>query len=300
MMRRLDDRSGRRRFLLNLGWLAGSGVGLAHGAAGGQRGAIHREDEPNTNNMLAVGRDTAFLSHLPMFDAANDDRTEFTSPHRFQVILEATFEKGGKNVTPLYTADRGTHASTKIYTVGPEPDSFVLSRLFTPADKPRVSAFKAKVIRGHLEHRGVGIPGLQDVQVRIARVVHAHKFDPKAMKPDQLEYIVFGKGAEIFLAHAIAGPPDFDHVLSARVTGHTFTDAELRQDIRVAFPERKNVAGQRVRAGQRLDGALRIGSAAATSPVRVQVQPDVEFYFEEGELSVPPTFDPTPEERKAP
>jgi hypothetical protein len=58
------------------------------------------------------------------------------------------------------------------------------------------------------------------------------------------------------------------------------------------------VASQRVRAGQRLDGALRIGGAT-TSPVRVQVQPDVEFYFEEGELLVPATFNPTPEERKA-
>ena len=300
MMSRLDDRSGRRRFLLNLGWLVGTGVGLAHGAEGGQRGAIPREDDPNTHNMLVVGRDTAFLSHLPMFDAANADRTEFTSPHRYQVILEATFANGNKNVTPLYTADRAGHANTRIYTVGPEPDSFVLSRLFTPAAKPRVSAFKATVFRGHLEHGGVGVPGLEDTRVRITRVVHAHKFDPKATKPDQLEYIVFGKGAELFLAHAIVGPPDFDHVLSARVTGHTFTDAELRQEIRVAFPERKNVVGQRVRAGQRLDGALRIGSAAATSPVRIQVQPDVEFYFEEGELSVPPTFDPTPEERKAP
>ena len=82
------------------------------------------------------------------------------------------------------------------------------------------------------------------------------------------------------------------------MTGHTFTQTELRQEIRVVFAARKNVAGERVRAGQRLDGALRIGGAA-TSPVRVQVQPDVEFYFEEGELMVPATFNPTPEERKA-
>jgi hypothetical protein len=279
--------------------MAGGGVGVVHAAFGGQRGASPSEDAPNTHNMLAVGRETVFLSHLPMFDAVNADRTDFTSPHRFQVILEATFSNGTDNVTPLYTADRAAHAATRIYTVGPAQDSFVLSQLFTPPDKPRVSAFRgATVFRGHLEHGGVGIPGLQDTQVKITRVVHAHKFDPKAKKPDLLEYIVFGKGTELFLAHAIAGPPDFDHVLSARMTGHTFTETELRQDVRVVFTERKNLASQRVRAGQRLDGALRIGGAT-TSPVRVQVQPDVEFYFEEGELLVPATFTPTPEERKA-
>ena len=187
MMTGFDDGVGRRRFLLNLASMVGGGVGVVYGAGGGQRGAGPPEDAPNTHNMLAVGRETIFLSHLPMFDAANADRTDFTSPHRFQVILEATFANGNKNVTPLYTADRAAHATTRIYTVGPPKDSFVLSQLFTPADKPRVSAFGATVFRGHLEDGGVGIPGLQDAQVKITRVVHAHKFDPKAKKPDQLE-----------------------------------------------------------------------------------------------------------------
>jgi hypothetical protein len=299
MIAGFDDSVGRRRFLLNLAWMVSGGAAAVHGARAGQRGASPPEDAPNTHNMLAVGRETVFLSHLPMFDAANEDRTDFTSPHRFQVVLEATFANGNRNVTPLYTADRAAHPATRIYTVGPAQDSFVLSHLFTPADKPRVNAFGgATVFRGHLEHGGVGIPGLQDTQVKITRVVHAHKFDPKAKKPDQLEYIVFGKGTELFLAHTIAGPPDCDHVLSARMTGQTYTDTELRQDIRVVFAARKNVASERVRAGQRLDGALRIGGAT-TAPVRVQVQADVEFYFEEGELLVPATFNPTPEERKA-
>jgi hypothetical protein len=291
-----DDSVGRRRFLLNLAWLTAGGAGLVRGA-GVQRGPDASEDAPNTHNMLAVGRDTVFLSHLPMFEAA--DRTEFTSPHRFQVILEASFATGGRNVTPLYTADRAAHAGTRIYTVGPDPDSFVLAHLFTPSDKPRVSAFKAKVFRGHLEHRGIVIPGLQDVEVRIARVVHAHKFDPRAKKPDQLEYIVFGKGRELFLAHTITGPPDFDHVFSARMTGHTFTATELRQDVRVVFGNRKNVAAERLRTNQSVEGTLLVGGAATAPAIRVQVQPGVEFYFEEGELLVPPTFDPTAEERKA-
>ena len=41
-----------------------------------------------------------------MFDALNDERTDYTSPHRYQVILEATFVQEGKdgenNRTPVH------------------------------------------------------------------------------------------------------------------------------------------------------------------------------------------------------
>ena len=296
MTDRFDYSTGRRSFLLSLASLVGGSVGLVHGAGAGQGATKVPEDAPRPHNMLVVGQGTVFLSHLPMFQSLSGDRTQFTSPHRYQVILEATFANGDKDVTPLYTADRAAHGSTRIYTLG--PDAFVLSRLFTPADKPRLNTITATVFRGHLEDGGIGISGLKNTRVKISRVVHAHRFDPKAKKPDQLEYIVFGKGSELFLAHAIVGPPEFDHVLSVRMTGHQFTETELRQDIRVVFPERKNVAGGRLRAGQRADGELRIGGAGSAQPSRVQVQGQVEFYFEEGELLVPPTFDQTAEEKK--
>jgi hypothetical protein len=48
------------------------------------------EDAPNTHNMLVFGEQAVFLSHLPMFGALNKTKTGFRSPHRYQVILEAT------------------------------------------------------------------------------------------------------------------------------------------------------------------------------------------------------------------
>ncbi len=51
------------------------------------------------------------------------------------------------------------------------------------------------------------------MKVKIARVVHGRKFDPRATKPAVLEYLVVGRGPERFLAHAIFAPPDFDHVV---------------------------------------------------------------------------------------
>jgi hypothetical protein len=45
------------------------------------------EDPPVFHNMLVVGN--AFLSHLPMFDALNDKKTDYTSLHRYQVIMRS-------------------------------------------------------------------------------------------------------------------------------------------------------------------------------------------------------------------
>ena len=68
-----------------------------------------QEDAPNTHNMLVVGTEAVFLSHLPMFDGLNKEKSDYTSPHRYQVILEARFSSGGKDVTAVYTEDRKSH-----------------------------------------------------------------------------------------------------------------------------------------------------------------------------------------------
>src|SRR6266566_7604364 len=68
------------------------------------------EDDPNTHNMLVFGEQTVFFSHLPMFHGLNADGTEFISPHRFQVILQAA-------LTPAqmasYAKDRQAHPDTQ-------------------------------------------------------------------------------------------------------------------------------------------------------------------------------------------
>ncbi len=253
--------------------------------------AAAAEDGPGTHNMLDFGDQTDFFSHLPMFHALNKARTEFTSPHRFQVILQAA-------LTPeqmaSYAKDRQANPGAQFYTIGPE--QFVLSRLFEPKATPQKSDFTATVFRGHLEAEpNHPVSGLVDVKVKIARVVHGRKFDPRARKPAALEYLVFGRGPERFLAHAIFGPPDFDHVVKVNIVSPDLTDRDLEQDVHVVIPDRKNVAGQRLREGQRVDGMLRIGSGA---PAKARIEVGKRIYFEEGELKVPPTFKPTAEEKK--
>lgn len=282
MSKSLKNTRGRRKFLKDsctaaLGVTCFS-VGLKAGA--GQNPPP--EDRPNTHNMLVVGEKTVFLSHLPMFDSVNDQGNQFTSPHRYQVILEATFTKGGKNLQALYASDRRNNPRTRMYTL--QPELFVLPRLFTPPapQKPLLSSFKGKVFHGHLEREGNRIiAGLENVDVNVKKVVHSRQFDPRVNKPLQLEYFLFGKGQELFLAHLITKPPDFDQILSVKVVGREFTDNELSRGVRVTIPDRKNVFLERVKEKQQVSGEMRIAGAQTS---KIQIQAGTEFYFEEGEL----------------
>jgi len=275
---------GRRDFLLTttIGSLA-LGFGVAPSAA---------EDGPATHNMLVFGERAVFLSHLPMFNRPNAEGTEFVSPHRYQLILEAALTT---EQLASYVKDRQAHPGTPFYTLGPE-EEFVLSHLFTPQGGPRRTSFTATIFRGHLEDPPKKpVPGLENTVVKIARVVHARMFDPRGSEPAALEYLLLGRGTERFLAHAIFKPPDFDHVLPVNLSGVDLADPDLNQNLRVVIPGRTNVAAQRLRQGQRVDAMLHVGS---TPPRKVQLEAGPQIYFEEGELLVPPTFDPTAEEKK--
>jgi hypothetical protein len=249
-------------------------------------------DTPATHNMMLVGENTAFLSHLPMFVGLNRARTAYATPHRYQVLLEVTFSKDGRDVTQLYRDDRKRHPGEKMYTIN--PNEFVLPSLFAAGTEPHADRFTASVFRGHFERGGVRVPGLEGVLVNVRRVVHAGTFDPAVQHPQRLTYILFGKGNELFLAHSITHPPDFDQILSVRVDGHAFTDDELAQGVEVVFPNLADTPLQRVRQGQSATGAFHVSGAhqVLTLPIRA----GTEFYFEEGELRMPQTFVDTPEE----
>jgi len=55
-----------------------------------------------------------------------------------------------------------------------------------------------------------------------------------------------GKGKELFLAHFITKPPDFDQVLTVSVVDRSFTDEEFGKGLRVVFGGPNSIA-QRLR-----------------------------------------------------
>jgi len=281
---RRDFRLGRRDFLQ----MASAG-GLALGL--GARPASAQDDPAGTHGMLMFGQEAVFFSHLPMFHGVNPEGTDFLSLHRYQVILEAAFTKEQRDA---YAKDRKDNPGAPYYTIEPKP--FVLSHLFTPATAPQRSSFTCDIFRDHFEKStGQKVPGLENAQVKIARVVHGRKFDPRASKPNKLEYLLFGRGRERFLAHAIFAPKDFDHVLPVQFLSVELSDADLSKDVRIVVPDRENVVTQRLRQGQRVEAELRIGAAP---PAKVQIEAGRRIYFEESELHAPPPREETDEEKK--
>ena len=282
--------TGRRDFLKHSSFALAAGLmglGLRAEAGTHHHGAA---DTPNVHNMLIVGREAVFLSHLPMFTAP-----DFVSPHRYQVILEAAFTKPGADPQAVYADDRRRNPATKIYTLN--PDDFVLPQLHADGGQAPVTSFGGRIFRGHFEKPGRKVIA-DGVTAGVKRVVHFREFDPAAASPAKLEYILFGRGRELFLAHFIAKPPDFDQVLSVTAAGRAFTDEELGKGLRVTF-ERPNTIAQRLVERQEAVGEVRDAQATA-APLKVRFKAGTEFYFEEGELRVPALLRPsTAAERKA-
>jgi hypothetical protein len=229
-------------------------------------------DHPAVHGMLIVGEQSVYLSHLPLFG----------SPHDFQVLLEATFSKPGDDPQNDYFDDR-KRAREKIYTL--EPEAFVLPSL---AAATPLRSFKANIYRGHFERfpnrRAQDAARIgQGVDVTVTRILHFRKFDPTAAKLPALEYLLFGKGDELFVAHFITTPPDFDQVLSVKAAGEKLSDADLSQAMPVVISGRPNTVAQRIKGGESVAGQIR-GTGAAASKA-VQLQAGTEFYLEQEELA---------------
>jgi len=228
----------------------------------------HSVDQVAVHGMLLFGENTVYLSHLPLFGT--------TTPHRYQVVLEVTLAKAGGDPQAAYVQDRRQHPATKIYTFEPEP--FILPEL-NPSNQLRRS-FKGKIFRGHFERQGVAIN--RDVTVNLTRVIHFREFDPQATGLSQLEYFLFGKSQELFLAHLITKPPDFDQIVPVAKIDQPFPDEALGQGVPITFPDKLNQPAKRIKASSQVVGQVKKSDG---SPAQVKLRTKAELYFEAGELA---------------
>jgi hypothetical protein len=302
-MSKTKQHHNRRDFLKNSAFAA---IGLGCLGSLSRAGAMLLQhahaDGKGTHNMLVVGEQTVYLSHLPMFQGMNDDGIDYGSPHRYQVILEATFSGASGNLTQAYSADRKSHPTERMYTLNPA--LFVLPDL-EPSGKALPTFRGNTVFRGHLERGGKPIIGFLEsfpknpppggvFDVNVTNVVHFHKFVPCTPRPAELPYILFGKGVETFMAHRIVAPPEFDQVISVKISGQQFSDADLAKGMEVSISGRANTALTRLRAGEKASGTAMTAGSTTARPV--QVEAIKEFYFEEGELRFKDDMAPTAEE----
>jgi hypothetical protein len=118
----------------------------------------------------------------------------------------------------------------------------------------------------------------------VTHIVHFRKFDPGAGQLPHLTYVLFGKGKQLFLAHLITRPPDFDQIVSVKVAGHEFTEEQLHQGIQVSFPGRANSSKAKIKEGEKVSGRIQVAGQHGPETLEAELQAGVEFYFEAGEL----------------
>lgn len=218
-------------------------------------------DMPDFHGMLIVGEETTYFSHLPMFNHEH---------HDIQAVIEVAFV-GDNDPHGVYVNDRAS-TGERLYTFAPA-ERFILPDLV--ADDPK-REIAGTIFRGHFE-RG-GVPIAEDVTARVENIVHFRQFSP-------LQYILFGAGDELFLAHWISKPPDFDQVVSVSAIDREPSDEALARGILMSFPDLSNDMDSRLGAGDTATGMIH---GSDHGPVTVEV--GTELYFEEGELRVPPVF----------
>jgi hypothetical protein len=239
------------------------------------------------HNMVLIGERQICLSHLPMFMA----------PHNAQVLLEATFSSHGKSVDDVYFADRAGNRGTRFYTVQPEP--FALRELFQSGPAPQRTTFTATVFRGHLEKGGTPVDGLENIDVHVTRLIHAHSFE--GSRQATLSYVLFGTPQELYMAHVISSAPDFDQLLAVSGAGSMPSAEELRRGVTVEVVDRPNLAVNRVQGKETVRARAHVTGAHQLLDVKITAH--TELYFEEGELSgtamTADMFDQTQAERKA-
>lgn len=245
------------------------------------------------HGQVIIGDGPIYLSHLPMFLFDNDFFGQRGHPHHYQVILEVSFGGAGADD---YLIDR-QETGAPLYTLAPSP--FHMLDLVAPVpENSRLSSFTGTIFRGHFERQRDPQPFdiepamlPNDVQVDVTRVIYGHEFSFHPAPLEHLEYILFGEGEDLFLAHRITRPPDFDQILPVRIEDHTFDDEELQQGIIVAVPDRDNTLSERLMDGDAVSGDARSAGTGVLLASGFEIDAGPEFYFEESELHFPAVDD---------
>lgn len=240
----------------------GSGHPAAHAwAAAGDS----TDGTQGVHGMLLFGETELYLSHLPLYRA----------PHDWQMILAGRLvpdDRSGRDPHDLFLKDL-QDSNQSLYTV--EPERFPHGALAAAAAGTPVR-FRATVYRGHFE-RG-GTPILRDVVVEVTRVIERRRVVAGEADAAEGRFLLFGDNTFGFLAHRVAGAPDFDQVMMVSIPRGAFSPAELARGIAVSVPG--HPAGEPLREAAEV--TLRTD---AGKTVRAVISH--QYYLEHGDLAAP-------------
>jgi hypothetical protein len=185
-----------------------------------------------------------YASHIPMFQR----------PHDRQIVLALSLSH------PELAAGRDFSDGT--YTL--EPERFDLDAL----TEGRLKQFKATLYRGNFEGGGTILH--REVTVRVEAVEQVRPLDAAAAESSEVSYWLVGEGKEVYLVHTISRAHDFDHIVKVSLEKPVQRQGKGLTALR--FPERKNAADGRFRAGEKLTATREDGK-----PVRLTVQRELSF-----------------------
>lgn len=183
------------------------------------------------HGMLLFGEKQLYLSHLPLY----------RGPHDWQIIVAARLLVDDRGPTAAYLADRAA-SGERVYTV--EPERFHHAALNAAAAGVPVR-FRATVYRGHFE-RG-GTPILRNVVVEVTRVLEQRQLDAAEADAAEGSFLLFGTPGETYLAHRVAGSPDFDQVVAVEIPALRVNAPALARSVLVTVPG--HAAGEPLREG---------------------------------------------------
>ncbi|MCB5169156.1 hypothetical protein LG634_30655 [Streptomyces bambusae] len=249
-----------------------------HGEHTSHGGGAPAADPEGFHGMAVVGEKCVFLSHLPMTH----------TPHDYQVILRGSFGASDG----AYFSDKQAHPESRIYTV--EPEKFLLPDLFPGDDgtPPKRTSFKANLHRNHFEAPPAHadpppVEILTGVRVEVEDVVWHHRFVPDAERPEELPYVLFGHGTELFVAHRITGPfrpgdpQEFDHLLTVGIQGTQLSADALGKGIPLTVTGRPNDPDGRLKEGETVRTVADLNGRP--TPITLDVGSDL--YFDTADLT---------------
>jgi hypothetical protein len=254
---------------------------MTHNIDSGHRCGPGGCDTTGRHGMLLFGDDPVYLSHLMMY----------ACPHNFQVLLEVGLDSPALDAL---RADRAQHGDG-MYTVDPVP--FPIADLEPHDGVPVRTALEGVLVRGHFEREGT--PIATGVRMDIRNVVWFRQLDVDAAPgPDQaLEYLYFGRGGQMYLAHEVAARPSFDQVLAVRLVpgtvrtlvGHALDDDVAMIQFDQAQPAslgRDDLAERRLVAGEVATAAFPLTRSPSFSRgFTVGLEVERELYLEIKELA---------------
>jgi hypothetical protein len=236
---------------------------LPHGTGTAPHTALHGQ--------LLLGRNAHYLYHLPLF--MTDPRQH---AHNFQVILEAALPSDDE---ALLAADRGRNPDM-LYTAAPAIFDQAALVLSYPGYGP-LRRLPASVFRGHFE-REPNEMIIENSTLEILKVVHFREFTAGGPKLDALEYLLFGREGEAFMAHLLSAPPDFDQVIAVTLSGTKPAEKLLRNGLYIQVKDRANDAASRLRVNASIKCSFDADGGTGSPGFDISVT--AENYCETGEV----------------